>query len=136
MIPSVEVLAKQISNDLYKSRKMNKSNSENPVNALTICTSYKALFNWDLTDRDIREATKFLVENKVPIGSTLQGYYFVLFAKEWELTKAMLMPKFLSIKNKIDCINEMEKEMFAQEQGQLEIPLLKILDDKLELERV
>ncbi len=136
MIPPLEMLAKKISDDLLNSRKLGKSNPDNPVNAQTICTAYMALYQWEITDREIRAATKYLIENKIPIGSTLEGYYYVLKSEEWIPTKNMLLPKFLSMKSKIDLINEMEKEMAANEHGQLDIPLLKILDSELNLEKI
>ena len=135
MIPTVEQLAKRISTDLYGSRLRGMSSPENPVISDTICSAYKTKYGWDIESREVREATKHLVEQKVPIGSTLNGYYYVLNSREWEPTKAMLMPKFLSIKSKIDLINEMEQEMAAQEAGQMEIPVLKLLNKQLELER-
>jgi hypothetical protein len=76
-----------------------------------------------------------LIEQNVPIGSTLSGYYYVLKSKEWDPTLSMLMPKFLSMKRKIDSIQEMQKEMAAREQGQMDLPLMKILNNKLDLER-
>ena len=136
MIPTIENLAKQISTDLFNSRRLWKSSPENPVNAQTICTAYKALYDYDIEDREIRAATKLLIDQKVPIGSTLSGYYYVLKSDEWNLTLNMLMPKFLSIKSKIDLINEMKFEMAAKEAGQTEIPLMKTLNNNLDLEKV
>jgi len=136
MIPSIEILAKQISTDLHASRKNGKSNPENPVRASMICSAYKEKFGWDIEDREIRAATKFLIENNVPVGSTLDGYYYVLQSSEWSPTIMMLMPKFLSIKNKIDRIKEMEKKMAAEEQGQMEMPILNVLNDGLDLEKI
>jgi hypothetical protein len=136
MIPTLEQLAKRISTDLFNSRKLAKSSPENPVTSQTMCTAYMALYKWEITDRETRAATKFLIEQKVPIGTTLEGCYWVLNSKEWEPTINMLMPKFLSIKSKIDLIKEMQSEMAAKEQGQLDIPLFKTLNNKLELERV
>ena len=127
MIPSIEILAKQIAKDLKGSRLSEKSNPENPVTSQTMCTAYMALYKWEITDREIRGATKLLIEQNVPIGSTLSGYYYVLKSKEWDPTLSMLMPKFLSMKRKIDSIQEMQKEMAAREQGQMDLPLMKIL---------
>jgi hypothetical protein len=136
MIPDVEILAKQLATDLYGSRKAGKSGPENPVNATKICGAYKVEHDWNVTDREIRAATKFLVEQKVPIGTTLDGCYYVLSSKEWEPTLSMLLPKFISIKRKIDAIQEMQKEMAAKEAGQEEIPMMKILTKNLDLERI
>lgn len=136
MIPDVRTLAKKISTDLFSSRKSGKSSPECPVTSQTMCTAYKALYQWDITDREIREATKLLVEERVPIGSTLHGYYYVLKSEEWQPTIDMLMPKFLSMKNKIESIRDMEKEMAAKEQGQLDIPLMEALNKKLDLEKI
>ena len=136
MIPSIEILAKQIAKDLKGSRLSEKSNPENPVTSQTMCTAYMALYKWEITDREIRGATKLLIEQNVPIGSTLSGYYYVLKSKEWDPTLSMLMPKFLSIKSKIDLINEMKFEMAAKEAGQTEIPLMKTLNNNLDLEKV
>ena len=132
--PSIEELAKRISIDLLNSRKLNKSSPANPVKSQTICTAYKALYDWDIDDRDIRATCYFLVENEVPIGSTLQGYYYVLKSDEWQNTKDMLLPKFLSMKKKIDSINKMEQEMALKEDGQTEI--FRTLDQQLGLEKV
>lgn len=117
MIPTLEQLSKQISTDLYGSRKNGQSSPENPVIADTICKAYKDKYSWDIESREVRAATKFLIENKVPIGTTLEGCYYVLESKEWEPTLKMLYPKFLSIKSKIDSINEMKQEMALKESG-------------------
>ena len=132
--PSIEELAKRISIDLFNSRKKGNSNPESPVKSETICTAYHAQYHWNIDDRDIRAACYFLVENEVPIGSTLQGYYYVLKSDEWQFTKDMLLPKFLSMKKKIDSINKMEKEMAQKEDGQTEI--FRTLDQQLGLEKV
>ena len=142
MIPTVEILAKQISKDLYNSRKKGNSNPDNPVNAQTMCTAYHALYKWDVTDREIREATKYLVEEcepPVPIGTTLQGCYYVLVSDEWQPTLDMLLPKFLSMKRKIDAINKMRKEMAEKEAHQESLDFSavgKLLNDKLDLQKV
>jgi len=133
MIPSLDILSKQIAKDLKGSRLQGKSSPEKPVASQTMCTAYMALYKWQITDREVRAATKFLVENKVPIGTTLEGCYWVLKSDEWEPTLEMLMPKFLSIKRKIDAIQEMKEEMKTHELGQEQIPLLNLLNEKLDL---
>ena len=136
MIPTLEQLAKQISIDLYNSRKLGKSSPDNPVISDTICKAYKEKYDWEFESREVRAATKFLIEQKVPIGTTLDGCYYVLNSKEWEPTLNMLMPKFLSIKSKIDLINEMKLEMAAKEEGQMDLPIMKTLNEKLDLEKI
>lgn len=143
MVPTIENLAKQIAIDLKGSRLSGKSSPEKPVKANVICYQYKLVHDWDIEDREIRGATKFLIGQKVPIGSTLSGYYYVLNSTEWEITLSMLIPKFLSIKQKIDAIKEMQQEMAMKEAHQEEIeftatdlPIMKILNDKLGLEKV
>lgn len=136
MIPTLEQLAKQISSDLFNSRKLGKSSPENPVTSDTICKAYKEKYDWDLESREIRAATKHLIEQKIPIGTTLEGCYYVLNSNEWEPTLSMLLPKFLSMKRKIDSIQEMQQEMKARELGQEQLPLMKLLNDELNLEKV
>ena len=136
MIPTLEQLAKQISIDLFNSRKLGKSSPDNPVTSDVICYQYKLKYDWDIESREVRAATKFLIEQKVPIGTTLDGCYYVLNSKEWEPTLNMLMPKFLSIKSKIDLINEMKLEMAAKEEGQMDLPIMKTLNEKLDLEKI
>jgi hypothetical protein len=136
MIPTLETLSKQIAKDLKGSRLQGKSGPDNPVTSQTMCTAYMALYKWNITDREIRAATKHLVENKVPIGTTLSGVYWVLTSEEWEPTLEMLMPKFLSIKSKIDSIQEMQKEMKSHELGQEQIPLIQLFDEKLNIQKI
>jgi hypothetical protein len=158
MVPTLEVLSKQIAKDLKGSRLQGKSSPDNPVNAETICNAYATETKddngnvirekWEITDREVRAATKFLNENKIRIGSTLKGYYYVLHSSEWKLTYDMLMPKFLSIKSKIDLVKEMENEMIheetgqtkkdieAQKAGQEQLPLIKLFDEQLGIEKV
>jgi hypothetical protein len=136
MIPTTEQLAKQIAKDLKGSRLSGKSSPENPVTSQTMCTAYMALYKWQITDRETRAATKFLIEQKVPIGTTLEGCYYVMESKEWEPVLSMLMTKFLSIKSKIDLIKEMQSDMAAKEQGQLDIPLMNVLKEQLDIEKI
>jgi hypothetical protein len=97
MIPSLEVLSKQIAKDLKGSRLQGKSSPDNPVTSQTMCTAYMALYKWEISEQDILSLKQFWEKDKIPIKEISGKYYY-----ELDLDKQLDIPIFKDLKERLD----------------------------------
>lgn len=117
MTPSISELAFIILNYLRGDRLAGHHTPEHGVKAQTLVIMCKTAYQWDVTDRMIRLAVNMLRKQDKPIGSSGEGYYYVLKSSEWNYTRQRLLPTWLDLKEVMEKIEGMAKKMEARERG-------------------